>query len=64
MPDLNLLRDLGDESALPPSISLLYTSIRRNRLAAAFTVTACAAVVVAVIAVGAQLTGYLDHFRP
>ena len=61
MPDLNLLRNLGDD-ILPPSLdSLRETARRRNRRAAAFTVTACAAAVVAVIAGGAQLTGDGDQ---
>ena len=64
MPDLNLLRDLGDE-VRPPALDLLRdTARRRNRRAAAFTVTACVAVVVAVIAGGAELTGDRDHSAP
>jgi RNA polymerase sigma-70 factor (ECF subfamily) len=42
MPDLKLLRDLGDEIH-PPALDLLReTARRRNRRTAAFTVTACA----------------------
>jgi hypothetical protein len=57
MPDLNLLRDLGDDIRPPSLDSLRETARRRNRRAAAFTVTACAAAVVAVIVGGAQLAG-------
>ena len=64
MPDLNLLRDLGEEIR-PPALDLLReTARRRNRRAAAFTVTACAAVVVAVIVGGAQLTGDRGQSAP
>ncbi len=64
MPDLNLLRDLGDEVRPPSLDSLRETAKRRNRRAAAFTVAACAAAVVAVIAGGAQLTGREDQSAP
>ena len=64
MPDLNLLRDLGDEVSPPSLGSLRETARRRNRRAAAFTVVACAAVVVAVIVGGAHLTGARDHSAP
>ena len=64
MPDLNLLRDLGDEVRPPSLDSLQETARRRNRRAAAFTVTACAVAVVAVIAGGAQLTGDGDQSAP
>ena len=64
MPDLNLLRDLGDEVRPPSLDSLRETARRRNRRAAAFTVAACAAVVVAVIAGGALLTGDGDQSAP
>jgi len=57
MPDLNLLRDLGDEVHPPSLDSLRETARRRNRRAAALTVAACAAVVVVVIAGGALLAG-------
>jgi hypothetical protein len=63
MPDLNLLRDLGDVVRPPSLDSLRETARRRNRRAAAFTVAACAAVVVAVIA-GAQLMGDGDQSAP
>ncbi len=64
MPDLNLLRDLGDEVRPPSLDSLRETARRRNRRAAAFTVTACVAVVVVVIAGGAQLTSDGDQSAP
>ena len=64
MPDLNLLRHLGDEVRPPSLDSLRETARRRNRRAAALTVTACAAAVVAVIAGGAQLTGDGDQSAP
>ena len=64
MPDLNLLRNLGDEVRPPSLDSLRETARRRNRRAAAFTVTACAAAVVAVIAGGTQLTGDGDQSAP
>ena len=64
MPDLNLLRDLGDEVRPPSLDSLRETARRRNRRAAAFTVTACVAAVVAVIAGGAQLTGDGNQSAP
>ncbi len=55
MPDLSLLRDLGDE-VRPPTLELLReTARRRNRRAAALTVAVCAAMVVVVIASGALL---------
>lgn len=61
MPDLNPLRDLGDEVRPPSLDSLRETARRRNRRAAAFTVTACATAVVAVIASGALLAGGDDE---
>lgn len=64
MPDLNLLRDLGDEVRPPSLDSLRETARRRNRRAAAFTVTACVAAVVAVIAGGAQLAGDGNQSAP
>jgi hypothetical protein len=64
MPDLHLLRDLGDH-VRPPDLDLLReTARRRNRRAAAVTVTACAAAVVVVIAGGAQVTGDRDRSAP
>lgn len=57
MPDLNLLRAVGDE-VRPPALDLLReTARRRNRRAAAFVVAACAALVVIVIASGVLLAG-------
>ncbi len=64
MPDLNLLRNLGDEVRPPSLDSLRETARRRNRRAAAFTVMASAAAVVAVIVGGAQLTGDRDRSAP
>jgi hypothetical protein len=64
MPDLNLLRDLGDEVRPPSLDSLRETARRRNRRAAAFTVIASTAAVVAVIVGGAQLTGDGDPYAP
>ena len=64
MPDLDLLRDLGDEVSPPSLDSLRETARRRDRRAAGFAVAACAAVVVAVIAGGALLTGDGDQSAP
>src|SRR4029079_14264764 len=64
MPDLNLLLEVGDKVRPPSLDSLRETARRRNRRAVAFTVTACALAVVAVIVGGAQLTGGGDQSAP
>ena len=64
MPDLDLLRDLGDEVRPPTLDSLRQTASRRNRRAAALTVIASTAAVVAVIVGGSQLTGDGDQSAP
>lgn len=64
MPDLDLLLEVGDKVRPPSLDSLRETARRRNRRAVAFTVTACALAVVAVIVGGAQLTGGGDQSAP
>ena len=57
MPDLNLLRAVGDQ-VQPPALDLLReTARRRNRRAAAYAAVACAAVVAVVIGSGVLLAG-------
>ena len=57
MPDLDLLRAVGDK-VQPPALDLLReTARRRNHRAAAFAVVACAAAVAVVIASGVLLAG-------
>jgi len=55
MPDLNVLRDLGNEVQPPTLDSLRRTARRRNRRAAAAAVVACVTAVVVVIGGGALL---------
>ena len=57
MPDLNLLRAVGDQ-VQPPALDLLReTARRRNRRAATYAAVACAAAVVVVIGSGVLLAG-------